>query len=99
VELPNRRQDYDFFAHSRRRRGLRWSLDKKVYALDAVSGGYLWSFTTDDAVISTPAVTGGAVFVGSDDGNIYALAASNGSTIWKHATGGPVFSSPTLRAT
>ena len=40
-----------------------------------VSGDY----KTGDIVFSSPAVVGGAVYVGSDDGNVYALNATSGA--------------------
>jgi outer membrane protein assembly factor BamB len=45
----------------------------KVYALDALTGALVWSYQTDGAVLSSPAVSDGAVFIGSNDGNIYAF--------------------------
>ena len=38
-----------------------------MYALDAASGDKLWEFETGDEVLSSPAVMGGTVYVGSDD--------------------------------
>jgi outer membrane protein assembly factor BamB len=84
------------------------SADKAVYALDVVSGAYLWGYTTGNDVWSSPAVAGGVVFVGSIDGNVYALNASTGAYIWNYTTGwsystgwnytsgGPVYSSPAI---
>ena len=37
----------------------------KVYALDLLGGGLIWSYSTGDQVISQPAVSAGRVFVGS----------------------------------
>jgi outer membrane protein assembly factor BamB len=33
----------------------------------------LWSYTTGNWVISSPAVVDGVVYVGSNDGNVYAF--------------------------
>ena len=38
-------------------------------------------------VSSSPAVAGGVVYVGSDDGKVYALSASTGTQIWSYTTG------------
>jgi outer membrane protein assembly factor BamB len=56
----------------------------------------LWSFKAAGAVDSSPAISNGVVYVGSDDGNLYALDASTGVEVWRYDTGGPVGSSPTL---
>jgi len=37
----------------------------------------LWSYKTGDSVVSSPAVSGGILYVGSDDGNVYALGCSS----------------------
>ena len=56
----------------------------------------LWTFTTGDAVETSPAVADGMVYVGSDDGYVYALNVFNGSLVWKYNTYGPVQSSPAV---
>ncbi len=56
----------------------------------------LWNYTTGAAVVSSPSVEGGYVFVGSKDGDIYCLNASNGQLIWNFTTGGEVESSPAI---
>ena len=43
--------------------------------------------------VSSPAVTGGVVYVGSYEGYVYALNASNGAKLWSFGTGYPVDSS------
>jgi outer membrane protein assembly factor BamB len=52
-----------------------------------------WKFTTNGAVISSPTVADGIVYVGSVDKNIYAIGALNGSLIWKFTTRDAVESS------
>jgi outer membrane protein assembly factor BamB len=56
----------------------------------------LWTYTTGAAVYSSPAVTGGIVYIDSSDGNVYALNASTGTYIWNYTTGGPMDSSPAV---
>jgi len=41
--------------------------------LDAYSGDLIWSYKTDGPVQSSPAISDGLLFVGSDDGNLYAI--------------------------
>jgi outer membrane protein assembly factor BamB len=49
------------------------SVDDYLYALDVATGTVRWKFVTGDFVESSPAVSGGLVYVGSDDGYLYAL--------------------------
>jgi parallel beta-helix repeat protein len=53
----------------------------------------LWTYTTRSIVLASPAVVGGLVYVGSDDGKIYCLNAANGAFVWNYTTGGGVGSS------
>jgi outer membrane protein assembly factor BamB len=56
----------------------------------------LWTSTTSGGIpISSPAVSGGIVYVGSDE-NVYALNAMTGALVWKCKTGGAVESSPAV---
>jgi outer membrane protein assembly factor BamB len=55
-----------------------------------------WKFTTKGAVISSPSVVDGIVYVGSQDKNIYALGAWNGNLIWNFTTHDAVESSPAV---
>ena len=55
-----------------------------------------WKFTTGGAVISSPSVVDGRVYVGSQDKNIYCLDARSGSLFWKSNTSGPIKSSPAV---
>jgi len=41
--------------------------DDYVYALDAATGAYIWSYKTGGSVDSSPAVVNGIVYVGSED--------------------------------
>ena len=50
------------------------SNDGKLYAIDAASGQQQWAFATGGPVASSPSVSNGAVFVGSNDGFVYAIA-------------------------
>ncbi len=50
----------------------------------------LWSYATEKPVPSSPAISGGVVYVGSEDGNVYALDAATGNLKWKYTTCGVV---------
>jgi outer membrane protein assembly factor BamB len=73
--------------------------DGNVYALAGASGQFaqtLWTFPTGGAVESSPTLTGGVVYVGSDSGTVYAINSGSGQAVWNFATGGPVVSSPAV---
>ena len=55
----------------------------------------LWSFATSP-ILSSPTVTGGVVYVGSNDGKVFALKTSNGAVLWSYQSGGAVYSSPAV---
>jgi len=55
-----------------------------------------WKFKTGGEVVSSPAVVGGVVYVGSNDGRLYAIDEATGSLKWKLATGARVSSSPAV---
>lgn len=59
------------------------SSEDKVICLDAESGDLRWVFYTEGPVRLAPALHGGDLYVGSDDGYVYRLKASDGSLIWK----------------
>jgi outer membrane protein assembly factor BamB len=52
-----------------------------------------WKFTTEGAVISSPAVVDGKVYIGSYDKKIYAIDALNGALVWNFTTGAGIKSS------
>jgi outer membrane protein assembly factor BamB len=60
------------------------------------NGASSWIYATGGPVRSSPAVAGGLVIFGSDDGNIYAVDSFTGGLVWQYQTGGPVVSSPAV---
>jgi outer membrane protein assembly factor BamB len=78
---------------------LGFSRDRSISPRNAGRLKVLWSHATRksaEGVNSSPAVTGGTVYVGSDDGRLWAFGARGGGVRWSHATGGPVKSSPAV---
>jgi outer membrane protein assembly factor BamB len=68
-----------------------------VYASAAPSlRSVRWRFHTGGAVISSPVVAGGVVYVGSNDGNLYAVRRKGGAELWRYSTHGAVTSSPAV---
>lgn len=55
-----------------------------------------WRFHTGGAVISSPAVWNGLVYVGSTDGDVYAIDRERGVLRWRFATKSRVVSSPAV---
>ncbi|NNJ11624.1 PQQ-binding-like beta-propeller repeat protein [Chloroflexales bacterium ZM16-3] len=56
----------------------------------------IWSFACEDEIRSSPAVSGGMLFVGCYDTNLYALDIARGEFRWKYATDGGINSSPAV---
>ncbi len=54
-----------------------------VRALDAATGGTLWSFTADGRIDSPPTVAGALVAFGSSDGWLYCLRLADGQEAWR----------------
>jgi len=55
-----------------------------------------WTFHTHGEVVSSPAIAGGAVYVGSNDGILYAIDEQTGAAKWKFPTEARVSSSPAV---
>src|SRR5439155_2770538 len=70
-----------------------------VYSLNASTLASVWQTTIGVNLASSPAVSGGIVYVGSSDGKLYALSASTGQILWSFTTtaGMAVVSSPVVR--
>ncbi len=66
------------------------------YALDAKTGERLWRFRPFAASFSSPAVAGGRVYAGCDDGILFAVDAATGELVWNYTTADDVRSSPSV---
>jgi len=69
--------------------------DRKLHALNAITGAHLWEFSGAKAGYDTnPLVVDGRVFVGNRDGYMYAIGAhgtrNQGQLLWKFQTAGPI---------
>ncbi|MEM2098276.1 MAG: PQQ-binding-like beta-propeller repeat protein [Candidatus Bathyarchaeia archaeon] len=79
-----------------------WAMFRKdaVHSSNAYGGpvnlSLAWKFTTGGAVISSPSVVDGIVYVGSQDKYIYALGAWSGKLLWKFKTQSTIESSPAV---
>jgi outer membrane protein assembly factor BamB len=56
--------------------------------------GLAWRFQTGGTIVSSPAVAGLAVYVGSNDGHLYALDRASGRMLWAFDAKSGVSSSP-----
>lgn len=75
------------------------SSDGYLYALNATTGSECWRFWVFYPVESSPAVSGNAIFFGSNgsiSSRIYALEKNTGRIKWFNQTGGDIVSSPTV---
>ncbi len=50
-----------------------FGLNNYIYALNAFNGNPIWSYESEGNIQSSPAISDGLLFVGSDDGNLYAI--------------------------
>jgi outer membrane protein assembly factor BamB len=60
------------------------------------TGSVLWTFGTGDAIWSSPIVSSGVVYFGSDDMSLYAVDTTTHQLRWKFATGGVIRSRPAV---
>ena len=67
-----------------------------LHALDLTTGKSLWTVMTRARIDSSPAIAGGRVFVGSNDGRFYALDLASGKVVWEHDEGAALSASPAL---
>ncbi|HET7458662.1 MAG TPA: PQQ-binding-like beta-propeller repeat protein [Gemmatimonadaceae bacterium] len=58
--------------------------------------GLAWRVPTSGDVVSSPAIAGGVVYVGSNDGSLYAFDLATGDRRWRADLGSPVASSPAV---
>lgn len=69
--------------------------DKLVHGLNR-QGRAAWTFATRARVESSPAISRGRVFVGSNDGRFYVLNLANGAKLWEFNAGAPLSASPAI---
>ena len=69
-----------------------------VYGSPALThnGRVKWKFHTKGEVVSSPALAGSLVYIGSTDGNLYAVDRDSGEQKWSFKTKGRVTSSPAV---
>jgi outer membrane protein assembly factor BamB len=70
----------------------------RIYALDATTGDPLWHFDTEDKIWSTPAISGGTLYIGSFDKKLYAIDITTGKEKWAKPfeTQGAIMATPLI---
>lgn len=63
------------------------SIEGIVYALDAKNGSTIWTYQTDDRIVSSPCLCEDMLYVTAQDNFLYAFSAKNGEIKWKYQTG------------
>jgi outer membrane protein assembly factor BamB len=87
----------DWAEHGFGARGQRYNPYENVISpANASSLDVAWTYPTGGIVESSPAVVGGVVYIGSNDGYLYALNATTGALKWKRNVGGVDYSSPAV---
>lgn len=78
-----------------------WPMYRGSPTLSGVASGalpekpaLLWTFKTTGAVKSSAAISGGRVFIGSNDRNLYALELATGKKLWAFTNSDAIESSP-----
>jgi eukaryotic-like serine/threonine-protein kinase len=61
------------------------SRDRRIYALNEMTGVKKWSYRTGGSIHSSPAVANGMVYVGSTDGKLYCFSLDPGG-VFSHGT-------------
>lgn len=70
--------------------------NNEVISLDLVTHKIQWIFSTDNLVVSSPAIADTAIYFGGEDGHVYALDRATGTKLWDSAIGDATQSSPAI---
>ncbi len=72
--------------------------DGKFYAIDALTGDEIWTYSTGDKIWGTASVVDEVVYCGSFDKKLYALNAADGTLKWAEAflTDGAIIAEPLI---
>lgn len=68
----------------------------RAMGASAGEGRLRWRFDSAEAIVSSPAVVDGRLYVGLGDRRVVALDADSGALLWERAVSGPVDSSPAV---
>jgi len=69
---------------------------KRLYALNREDGKEKWAFKARRSIDSSPVISGGLLYVGSDDGRLYGLAIDDGEEVWSYEIGEAITAAPAI---
>lgn len=85
------------------------SSDGTIFAIDVDKKALLWKYQTGESIyrcapyntdyrslLSSPAISGDLIFMGSGDGSLYIFDMASGKKIGEHVIGSPVLSTPLI---
>ncbi|MEM9773843.1 MAG: PQQ-binding-like beta-propeller repeat protein [Chloroflexota bacterium] len=72
--------------------------NNQIIAVDQESGDLQWTFDTENAIWSAPAILDDVIYASSIDRNIYAVDKNDGSVVWTHTLNGAGAGSPVVSA-
>jgi outer membrane protein assembly factor BamB len=67
-----------------------------IHAFSLETGESIWRHELDGALLGSPAVAGGLVIVGTDNGKVAAFAPSNGAIEWQTELPGGIYAAPAI---
>ena len=75
---------------------LYFAAGSSILAENAADGSVVWTYRGAAAFNTSPAVSGDALYVGSDDDALYKLSLKDGSLVWKQQLSSAIRSSPAV---
>lgn len=72
------------------------SKDHHLYAVTLSTGEELWAFDAGGALVGTPALRDGVVYVGTLTSKLYAVDAETGAELWRFDTEGWIWGGPLI---
>ena len=72
------------------------SRDKRVYAIDRLTGKEVWNFATEGRIEGSPVIAGNRIYVGSTDKNFYVIELETGKELQRITLDESVMGSPAL---
>ncbi len=66
-----------------------------LYSFNKYNGSLIWNDSIGSS-FSSPIISRGILYIGSNDGKLYAINTSNGEVIWSKTIGNEIYSSPII---
>ncbi len=71
-------------------------VEKKIFALDRLTGDIKWQFDTGTKLYSSPVFHEGRLYLGGEDSNLWVINASTGQPEWRFKVGGAIDCPPLI---